>query len=202
MPLTSWSIPPSEVIHILNDIIMHSRKSVIEFGSGFSTLCIAQLIKTNGLNCVFYSIESNREWLGTMQAMLEKYKLTDFVKMVLAEVEVVEDTYAKQKNSKWYSIRSLTNGLTSDVVFDLVIVDGPFGSISPYARYPAIPFLKEKHLAKNFAIFLDDTSRPHELQITEDWSKMLLAEARIFNRYAYISVQKGFDTEPFAFRKS
>lgn len=200
MPLTTWSIAPSEVVHILNDILIHNRKSVIEFGSGFSTVCIAQLIKNNGLDCPFYSIENNRDWHASMKATLKRYELTEFVQLVLAEVDEVDDKYAKQANSKWYSVNTLNSALGTEL-FDLVIVDGPFGSISPYARYPAIPFLMEKRLADGFAIFLDDSNRPHEAQIIGDWGDMLKANVKNFERYAYITQHKGFDSEPFAFKK-
>src|SRR5690554_4806588 len=46
IPFTTWTISPSVILHILNDIVINNRSNIIEFGSGASTLYIAKLIQT------------------------------------------------------------------------------------------------------------------------------------------------------------
>ncbi|PYE82143.1 hypothetical protein DFQ11_102724 [Winogradskyella epiphytica] len=66
IPFTDWSISPSVILHILNDIVINKRQHIIEFGSGASTLYIAQLIRTLNLPAQLYSVESSEEWLSKM----------------------------------------------------------------------------------------------------------------------------------------
>ena len=53
IPITNWSISPNEVLHICNDIVINKKTNIIEFGSGFSTICIAQLLKINNIEANF-----------------------------------------------------------------------------------------------------------------------------------------------------
>src|ERR1041384_8054779 len=72
LPITSWSISPKEVLHICNDIAINNRKQIVEFGSGFSTICIAQLLKINGKPVDFVSIENNAEWASELKLILKR----------------------------------------------------------------------------------------------------------------------------------
>ena len=65
---------------ILNDIIINQRKSIIEFGSGVSTLAISNLIKKNNLKCSFVSIEDNKEWFDYINSFLSRNDLQKDVK--------------------------------------------------------------------------------------------------------------------------
>src|SRR5690242_11048593 len=55
--LTTFSMMPSTVVHILNDMVINDRKMIIEFGSGNSTIFIARLIHLLGSGIQFYSID-------------------------------------------------------------------------------------------------------------------------------------------------
>lgn len=47
IPQTSWSMSPTFIIHIINLILFLKPKNVIEFSSGFTTLCLVKIIKKN-----------------------------------------------------------------------------------------------------------------------------------------------------------
>ena len=55
---------------------------------------------------------------------------------------------------------------------DLLIVDGPPGLLSPDARYPALPLLRE-HLAQDVVILLDDGDRDDERAAAFRWAREL-----------------------------
>ena len=78
---------------------------------------------------------------------------------------------------------------------DLVLVDGPFGGGSPFARYSAIPFLKEK-VKNSVSVYLDDTNRLDEKEIIIEWQKIL--KLRIFrkHRFSFLSNNVNFSTNP------
>jgi len=195
IPLTLWSISPSTVLHIANEIVINNRKSIIEIGSGFSTLVIAQLIKSNNLDIEFCSVESNKEWIQILKDQLKKEKLFDHVNIIYAPLTSSSYTFKQHKN--WYDVNILDKFLANKF-FDLVIVDGPPGN-EKYSRFGAISYLQNK-LKKDFFILLDDTYRPEEYEIIEEWSNILKVNFQKFNVYSIISNSITFDSRPIYFR--
>ncbi|MFT7072979.1 hypothetical protein [Patiriisocius sp. Uisw_017] len=196
IPITNWSISPKEVIHICNDIVINNRTNIIEFGSGFSTICIAQLLKINNIKANFISIEDNSDWGAELTRILQNLKLEAYVKIVISSIKEVPRKYAKETQKIWYDTAILEEVFKNINTVDLVIVDGPFGDITPFARYSAVPFLKEK-LAVNYTIFLDDSYRIEEKQIVEDWHLTLAGEVKSHKRYTCLSNEFLFDVSPY-----
>ncbi|WP_339916366.1 class I SAM-dependent methyltransferase [Yeosuana marina] len=196
VPLTKWSISPKEVLHICNDLVINKRTNIIEFGCGFSTLCIAQLLKNNRIKASFVTIDNDIEWTKELTKILKRLNLEEFVKIIVAPISEVEKSISKNEQELWYDFNILNNELINISNFDLVIVDGPIGAITPYARYSAVPFLKEK-LSDNYAIFLDDTHRDIEFEIAHEWHKSLGGEIKGYNRYYCLTNKNNFNVSPF-----
>ncbi|MFI1772228.1 glycosyltransferase [Thalassobellus citreus] len=196
VPLTGWSISPKEVLHICNDIVINKRKNIIEFGSGYSTVCIAQLLKNNNLDATFFSVESNPEWAEELNNILGNMNLDNYVKIVIAPLKNVDSGISKECQDQWYSTESLSIAKVDTFKYDLVVVDGPPGFLTPYSRYSAIPFLKN-NISKTFAVFLDDANRSEEKEISNDWHLILGGHIKGYNRYCYLSDNLDFDTAPF-----
>ncbi|HEX8269188.1 MAG TPA: hypothetical protein VF581_04795 [Flavobacterium sp.] len=196
VPLTSWSVSPKEVLHICNDIILNKRKSIVEFGSGFSTICIAQLLKINKVEARFITVENQVSWAEDLKVMLKKFDLADFVQIITAPIADVPADLALGGQRKWYDVDFLTEGFASVQNIDVVIVDGPFGGTTPFARYSAIPYLKEK-MATDFSVFLDDSSRNDETRIASEWQKILKSSLKSYKRYIYLTNRTNFDIAPF-----
>lgn len=199
LPMTSWSVSPREVLHICNDIVINNRKSIIEFGSGFSTICIAQLLKINNIEASFFSVEDNSDWANDMRKMIDKLGLQNQVKIIIAPIADVPAEFAKKSQTKWYDTKSIAAEIASIDNFDVVIVDGPFGGSTPFARYSAVPFLKPK-LSGDFAIFLDDSNRADEKQIAADWIKITEAKSKNHKRYFCLIGKSGFDVAPYGIK--
>lgn len=197
LPLTTWSISPKEILHFCNDIIINDRKNIVEFGAGFSTICIAQLLKISKKKANFISVENNAAWAADLRRILQDMELQDFVQIIDAPITAVPEKFAKAKQEKWYDTEILKTQISAAV--DLVIVDGPFGGTTPFARYSAIPFLQEK-LAADYSIFLDDSSRPEEKAIAQDWHKLLGGEIRNHKRYTCFTSTTGFDVGPYGIK--
>lgn len=196
IPLSSWAISPSTILHILNDISINKKQSIIEFGSGASTFYIAQLIKTHNLDAKFFSVESDENWAQELHNQIKLYELEDFVKIIYAPMKEVKTEFRHKQQNLWYDMDILENVFNSEKKFDLVVVDGPYGGSTPFARYSAVPFLQNK-LAENYAIFLDDINRPQEKEIFYEWQRQLRVEGAFYHRYAVLSNKKGFDVHPF-----
>lgn len=199
IPFSAWSISPNTILHVLNDISINKRESIIEFGSGTSTFYIAKLLKVLKIDAVFYSIESDENWAREMQRLLGIYRLEQHVKIIYAPLKDTSKSLLYKGQKKWYSTNILHKKLEGTTHFDLVLVDGPFGGSTPYARYSAVPFLQEK-LTSNCSIYLDDINRPHEKEIAKEWKSFLKSEISFIDRYALIKTEAHFDVTPFQLR--
>lgn len=199
LPTTSWSVSPREVLHICNDIIINKRQSIIEFGAGFSTICIAQLLKINNLHISFVTVEDNENWANDIRNLLTRLGLHDYATVITAPLAGVSDNFAKNPQKTWYDTQLITAATDRISGFDLVIVDGPFGGSTPFARYSAVPFLKSK-LSGDFAIFLDDSARADEKAIAADWLRIVGGKSKNHKRYICISSQSGFDVTPYGIK--
>lgn len=154
---------------ILNDIIINKRQQIIEFGSGISTLAIANLTKKNNLECSFISVEDNEEWFQYMNSFLTRNNLKKYVNMIYAPLK--ENSLALE-NNLWYSEQVLNENISSDFKFDLAIIDGP-AAWKPkirLSRYPAVPYLIN-FLSEKFSIYLDDINRRGEKKIISIWDQ-------------------------------
>src|SRR5690606_19832950 len=128
IPMTTWSISPSTILHVINDIDIHQRKCIVEFGSGASTLYIAKYLKTTNHKAQFFSIESNEVWLSKLKSQLEAFKLKDYVTFIYAPIEKVPNEFAFKTQETWYSTTILNEILKTVDSIDLILVDGPFGA--------------------------------------------------------------------------
>jgi len=168
IPWTDVSIDPASIRAILNEIIIHKKYRVIEFGSGISTLFISKIVEDAEKGHVT-SIEHDESWLRVVRGYLEKMEISNSTYSLkhvkLTEYEEREDV------CEWYNVDRIDK-LTKDEKYELVFVDGPVGSKSEdrynMERYPAMPNIIE-NMSDDFVIFLDDTKRPGEKYIEKDW---------------------------------
>lgn len=196
VPLTRWSISPSTVLHVINDILINNRRQIIEFGCGSSSLYIAKFIKSLDLNVEFFCVESDKEWIEKFKVLAERYELMEYIKFLYVPISTVNHEFSYKDQNKWYDTEILSNALIDKNNFDLVLVDGPWHGTSTYARYSAIPFL-EKKLIKNVSVFLDDTYREEELEILNLWKEILQLDMKIYEKYSILYHNPNFIVEPF-----
>ena len=195
IPFSAWAISPSTILHVLNDIVINKRKGILEFGAGASTFYIAKCIKTLKLDTKFYSIESDKVWAEELNRQLAILDIDDFVKIIYAPIVEVPQQLGFRDQRTWYDIDIIESKI-KDEKFDVILVDGPVGAGTPYARYTAIPFLQEK-LMPQYSIFLDDVNRHHEQEIVLEWKKMIKCSVTYRERYAVLSNSSNFEVHPF-----
>ncbi|MGI9436927.1 MAG: class I SAM-dependent methyltransferase [Geminicoccaceae bacterium] len=183
-PWTRAAMRPSTIVHVLNEIFINDRKSIIEFGSGISTLYFAWAAKETNSHII--SIEENEDWSAKIKGMLIDQGLDKFCDIHVAERKNLK---IKDYTSYWYDLEKV-RGLIDCKKVDLVIVDGPtaFQKGQENARRPAIDVL-EPNLADSCAIFLDDALRAGEQAILRAWEASLGLKAElepIAGGHAYI----------------
>ncbi|WPY97914.1 class I SAM-dependent methyltransferase [Christiangramia sp. OXR-203] len=195
IPFSAWAISPDTVLHVLNDITINKKQCVVEFGAGASTFYIAKLIKVLRLDTKFYAIESDRGWADELSRQLEVYKLNEFVKIIHASLKEAPSEITLNNQVLWYDTGKLNHELKDISKIDLILVDGPFGGSTPYARYSALPFLKAK-IDKGCSIYLDDINRDDEREIAFEWKKLMNKQMQFINRYAVLKDNSLFDVKP------
>ena len=194
IPITSYSLSPTVIVHILNEIILLKKKIIVEFGSGLSTLFIAKLISNNNLDATLFSIDHDENWQNTLRKSLDLHGVIGNVNLIYAGIEQVSTSFTGNQ-CLWYSKSILMDALPEEI--DLVIVDGPSYSTGEYSRYCAVPFLKDR-LSDNYSIFIDDVFRKGENEILRKWKEILKLNPVDYVRYAVFTTNNRVSTVPIS----
>lgn len=162
LPLVAgWALNPSGILALV-DLINESRTgTIVECGSGTSTLWMAYAVKAKGRGKVV-SLEHLEEYADETRALLAIHGLTNYAEVLHAPLtshSFGEETYA------WYGLDDVELAPAS---VDILVVDGPPGDTGRHARYPALPVLKP-YLADHASILADDTNRKDEREVLGMW---------------------------------
>jgi hypothetical protein len=194
LPFSVPSLRPFCLAQMLNDIVTNNRKSIVEFGSGVSTIMIGRLIKKNGLDARLVTVEHDKGWADVLAGILRKEAIDDVIDIIHAPLK---PTRLSVENNLWYDVNVL-DGQTAGRQFDMVIIDGPtaWQKGTELARFPAVPYVISK-LGRRFSIYLDDADRPGETSIQQMWHKNYGLEFKIAGgTLAYFTAGESFYTSP------
>lgn len=169
LPINGGALRPFCLAYVLNEIIIGQRKSIIEFGSGMSTILIARLIKENNISARFISVEHNKEWIGVLKSQLQNEGLSEIVEIIHTDL-VVGDTELGEVTS--YDFDKIKKEIFN-IKFDLIIVDGPPANTetSKYSRFPILLELRN-HLFDDFCFLLDDAERSGEKKTINEYRRI------------------------------
>ena len=158
-PLRNWSISPDAARELHALVLAHRPAHVVECGGGASTVLFAHLCATGMIEHVT-ALEHLVPYLEATRQQLERAGVVDHVDLIHAPLRTYDiggQPYA------WYDLRP------DDLdPIDLLLVDGPPGTVQQHARYPAIPLL-EPRLNHGCLVVVDDHSRKDEAEIVERW---------------------------------
>lgn len=126
-------------------------ESIVEFGSGSSTLLFADYARRHG-SVKVVSLEHNPEYAARTKLMLKQRGLERHVKLITCGLT----------GANWYDWWPKT----SEKV-DFVLVDGPPGDLN--SRREALPAMWT-WLAPEFELWLDDAQRPNERAALDWWT--------------------------------
>lgn len=155
-------------VALLNDVVVHERRLVVECGTGVSTLYLGALLAQQGGQLV--SIDDDASWIGIIEGLVRGAGLTEQIRLVHAPLAPCPEGLG---GLPWFA-REPIDAALGDQLIDLLVVDGPqaHGHGRALARYPALPVFKSR-LAPAAGVFLDDTERAGEREILERWREML-----------------------------
>ena len=166
LPWTDGALRPAALVAILNEIVFAGRLTVVELGSGVSTVVVGRLLAERGGTLT--SVEHDPDWAAVVRSQLEREGLERIVELLVAPLETHKGSW---EGAPWYSLETIAS-LPSGI--DLLLVDGPpgYGEGMSHSRYPALPALANR-LVSGAIVALDDAGRGPEREIAERWSAEL-----------------------------
>lgn len=169
LPMTGYSMRPSGILTLVNDVVINRRRSIVELGPGLSTIYLARMLRSLGDGGHITSFDHDAGWLTVLQRQLALESLGEFVTLVHAPLKPGDWGMGP---SDWYDTTVVREGTPQSI--DLLVVDGPIASIHArrFARLPGVPVLRDR-LADSATVFLDDINRAGEKAIAARWSQLL-----------------------------
>jgi Methyltransferase domain len=159
-PMGDMAISPDFAATLVSLILKHRPKTILEFGSGTSTLLCGYCLEQIGEGRII-SIDHETQYADQTRESLREHGVDQFAQVISAPLREVTLPAGKWK---WYDTAFL-----SDLPrIDLMIVDGPPTWTGDLARYPAMPVLIE-HLGPSSMILVDDANRPDEQKMVDRW---------------------------------
>lgn len=174
--LGGWAASPDTIVSLIDSIFEAKDDiSIVECGSGSSTVWLATALSARGRGGRVIALENDPEYAEKTRNELARHGLFDFAEVRDAPLEALGNADER----RWYSL-SATHDLEN---IDILFVDGPPGTSYVDARHPALAILGPR-LSKEALVAIDDTGRDSERQLVELW---LDAPGR--GRHAHVTEQ-------------
>ena len=163
LPITpDWSAAADFLELIKNHCLKARPKTIVECSSGATTVVLGRCCQLNKQGKVF-SLENAEEYALNTRNNLKDFALDSYADVIYAPLEAVE---VNNESYQWYETKNL-----SKQKIELLVIDGPPGSIQKYSRLPALPKLFSQ-LTDQAVIFLDDAARDDEKAMVDLWLDM------------------------------
>ncbi len=159
-PMRGWAISPDFASLIVSLIWSHRPRTVLEAGSGVSTLVTAYSLRTLGTGIVV-SLDHEERFARATAENLKRHGLDDVARVVHAPLK---ETAIGGKTWLWYD----TGRLEEIGSIDLMIVDGPPTRLQDLSRYPALPVLF-RLLSDDAVVVLDDGRQKDTRRLVKMW---------------------------------
>jgi predicted O-methyltransferase YrrM len=157
---TTGSMTAAGFAAVCAEVTRRDRPTVVECGSGFSTLELAKLVQAREGRLV--SLEHDERWAVRVRGQLAAAGLAETAQVILAPLE-------PGPGLPWYAAAALRSVPEH---IDVLLVDGPpaFEPGSELSRYPALPMLAAR-LAAGAVVVLDDIDRAGEQRVLDAWTR-------------------------------
>lgn len=158
-PLAGWALSPSGLVWLTRHVANARPSTVVECGSGTSTVWSAMALRANGMGHLT-ALDHNPEFAKRTRDALERHGLNEWATVVDAPLTAVQ---TPRGPFDWYDIAHQEFG-----EIELLLVDGPPAATGSHARYPALPVFAP-HLADGAVIVVDDMVRSDEREAVGFW---------------------------------
>lgn len=161
----NWAATAPTILFIVDEVLgRNDRRTMLECGSGASTLWTAAALRHRGNGGHVWSLESDAAYAEITRENLKRHGLDAWATVI--DAPLVDTPVAELGTVQpWYDL----TGWPGDVAdADLLFVDGPPGVTVRMARFPAVPRLLPS-LRDGAFVVLDDTNRPQEREVVRRW---------------------------------
>jgi ribosomal 50S subunit-associated protein YjgA (DUF615 family) len=162
-PMGGWAASPDVLLLLVDELLALRPATVVECGSGASTLWLSLIIHQYSLPTRLVALEHDEHYARKTRSLLDRHGVADYADVRYAPLRPLPDDGAS-----WYDIDAIQD--VEDV--GLLFVDGPPGDSASLARMPAVPQLATS-LANDCTIVLDDLVRQEEKRIASTWREFL-----------------------------
>jgi predicted O-methyltransferase YrrM len=156
--LGSWKADVGLLKLVADHILAEKPKTVVEFGTGASTLIIAQALKLAGVDPHFISIEQDEDFARKTRDWLAEHGLEADLRSVPLKPS------PGGWPGLWYDHEPLPDRI------DFMLIDGPPWSIHPFTRGAAATLFGRVPIGG--VVMLDDAARPGERVVARRWKKL------------------------------
>ena len=170
IPQTFFALSASAIRIILNDLVLHNRKHVLELGAGMSTLYLAKVMsERSGSQLV--TVENDLDWIEHLRGVAVTLGCERTIRFVHAPLVPTDDPIG----ATWYDAAPLRQAISELGFVDTLLVDGPKarGPNDDATRKPALFFFREALNPAGSVVFLDDVGRAGERRIYDEWARTL-----------------------------
>jgi predicted O-methyltransferase YrrM len=154
--LGSWKADTGLLKLVIDHILEHKPKLVVEFGTGATTLIIARALQKAGGGTLI-SFEQHSDFVDATRQWLADYGLQADLRAV--PLRPSPDGWP----GLWYDHGPLPRSI------DLMLIDGPPWTIHPMTRGAAASLFD--HMAPGGTVMLDDGARPGERLVARRWRR-------------------------------
>lgn len=155
--LGSWKAD-TYLLHRLVDLIEeHKPRTIVELGSGATTLVLARALELIGTGGRLVSYDQNAEFVASVRRWLKENG---------ADGELRHAPLSRRSRD-WPGLWYQLDGVPS--VIDLLVIDGPPWSVHPYVRGAAESLFAR--LGPQGLVVLDDAARPGERVVARRWKR-------------------------------
>lgn len=162
-PSGRWALEASGLLRIVDLIERRPIQTIVELGSGTSTLWFSYALEKRGTGGRIISLDHDPHFAEITRATLAAHGFAHGPAEV-RDAPLTPDVIAGHP-SLWYDPAAIE---TIESI-DLLLVDGPPKSSGELARYPALPMLLSR-LAPGAIVVVDDAARPDERAIVKRWT--------------------------------
>ena len=171
LELGGWTLPPA-TIDFIERVVQERRPDlVLEFGSGISTVCLAQFMRElhgNPKRVLVLSVDEHDKYATETRARLAALELADNTVVI---VSPVKDQATDGLAARCYRLPPMSElrAMLDNRRADLVVVDGPtLGSGG--SRFATVIVARDL-IAEGATILVDDARRDAELAIASQWQR-------------------------------
>jgi hypothetical protein len=151
-PLRNWAISPDAIALVLADLQERTTPTIVEFGSGQSTVVLAAYLK-NRRGGRLVTIEHDGQYAQGVSRQLAACGLEEYVDLRVVPL-VNADSCASLPPCSTYDLSGMEK-----IKANLALVDGPPQTFGASGRYYAIRWAVS-HLAADGVVYVDDYDRP------------------------------------------